>query len=607
LVPAGGVRDPEALAVQVLRAIADFQRVVGGGHFDVKPANILVRSTHPLSLVLGDLGLARVMDGSVRFSAQAGTIAYAPPEAGRGWGQGAKSMAWDWWSAGMVIAEAALGHHPLALPDGTLPPDHDLALSPELLGSCRVDVGAIGQARLRLLCAGLLTPDVEARWGSGRVEQWLAGGSPAVEDGLVKNGRSGPDRSASVLFANVDHDDPRTLVAAIQADWLRGQELYFQDRDRALIDETAALAKSWSIDDISPLLSQPAPQDIPRRMAQLLIALDPDLEPIYDGIDLRPGGLETVALSILDESDPAQAQRMDRRLEAVRHSQVLRLWRHTAGMDDAASIEDRWNDRFDGLVSGLRTIENNTPDEEQLRLMRSWVLLASLDVGHEQRLLATAGGLEIPERHRPQWWERLRTAGDAASAALALATFPTAQGQAAQGQERAAQAEALRQAEERERARVARKEQERREREVQKRRQAAVGSAIKGVVLIGVAWWAAFVPLAFVTQIWAGSSFSEGQGGGFGELMSWVNLFGVFAVLVAGFGYNHLYRLGRFEALDTYDQMAAATKGFGVAAVLAIIWFTSKGGPSEGDWFVGPLGAVVGLIVSFIRERERDR
>lgn len=102
---------------------------------------------------------------------------------------------------------------------------------------------------------------------------------------------------------------------------------------------------------------------------------------------------------------------------------------------------------------------------------------------------------------------------------------------------------------------------------------------------LGIAWrWMLlYVVLSLVTQLWAGSQYSSGQGGGFAELIRWSAVFGVIAVAV---------RVERaFNGTRIVDPTAvlfAAGIGHLLGGVLAVWWFTSKGGPETGDWWVAP-------------------
>ena len=140
-------------------------------HRDLKPENILVRGLAPLDVVLGDFGIARALDTSVRWTREWGTPAYSPPE----FEGGEVSAAWDWWSLGIIIAELAGGRHPFELAGGLMMNNHQIRSA---LAQRAVDLSAVADDRIRLLCQGLLTRDRTHRWGYGEVTEWLAGGSP---------------------------------------------------------------------------------------------------------------------------------------------------------------------------------------------------------------------------------------------------------------------------------------------------------------------------------------------------------------------------------------------------------------------------------------------
>ena len=109
----------------------------------------------------------------------------------------------------------------------------------------------------------------------------------------------------------------------------------------------------------------------------------------------------------------------------------------------------------------------------------------------------------------------------------------------------------------------------------------------------GLAWrWAAmYAVLCFVTQLWAGSQYSAGQGGGLGELVMWSAMFGVVAIVIA------VERaINGSRVIDPGAAFVAAVVGQAVGAAMAIAWFTAKGGPTPGDWWIGP--AIAALFVA---------
>ncbi len=168
-----GEWEPRVVAGALVEAVAGFHLAVGA-HRDIKPANLLVRSADPLHLVLADVVLSRnVGESSSRFSKRDGAAAYQAPEAA----QGAVSRAGNWWAVGMIVAEAAIGRHPLALPGGSLP-DGQVLLAE--VAQRDVPLDGISDLRVLLLCRGLLARDSEKRWRLPQVRAWQAGESPAT-------------------------------------------------------------------------------------------------------------------------------------------------------------------------------------------------------------------------------------------------------------------------------------------------------------------------------------------------------------------------------------------------------------------------------------------
>jgi hypothetical protein len=113
-------------------------------------------------------------------------------------------------------------------------------------------------------------------------------------------------------------------------------------------------------------------------------------------------------------------------------------------------------------------------------------------------------------------------------------------------------------------------------------------------VAIGVAWrWAAlYAVLCFVTQLWAGSQYSRGQGGGLDELVRWAAIFGVVAVVASA----ERAAAGQ-RVIDPQAVLIAAAMGHGLGTALAVWWFTAKGGPQPNDWWVAPASAAVCAVL----------
>ncbi len=152
----------------VTRELADALHVLHQNnllHLDLKPSNILLRSVHPLDLVLIDFGIATALDAdmSKKFTQVRGTPMYQSPESYSG-GMGRPA---DWWGLGMILLEIAMGVHPFrGLSERVI--KYAIATEPVEIPD-NLDVGQ------KELLRGLLTRDPEKRWGYEQVARWLSG------------------------------------------------------------------------------------------------------------------------------------------------------------------------------------------------------------------------------------------------------------------------------------------------------------------------------------------------------------------------------------------------------------------------------------------------
>lgn len=115
-----------------------------------------------------------------------------------------------------------------------------------------------------------------------------------------------------------------------------------------------------------------------------------------------------------------------------------------------------------------------------------------------------------------------------------------------------------------------------------------MGRAI--TVGIGIAWrWALlYTALCFVTQLWAGSQYSAGQGGGLAELIGWSAAFGALTVVAC------VERaMNGSRVVDPGAVFRVVMVGHVLGTIAAIIWFTSKNGPDRGDWWIAPAMAAL--------------
>lgn len=125
---------------------------------------------------------------------------------------------------------------------------------------------------------------------------------------------------------------------------------------------------------------------------------------------------------------------------------------------------------------------------------------------------------------------------------------------------------------------------------------------VRATARLAIAWAALFGVGSFVTQLWAGSQYSPGQGGGLQELIHWSVIFG--AIAVAGCLYLIPAR-GPKHGDDGWAPYPGLVGGYVIAALWAVLAFTLKGGPEPGDWWVCPASSCVGVIGSALHLRIR--
>ena len=448
--PLGSLADlSDAGSLPLLEVVAELSAALaalhGAGvvHQDLKPGNVLVRTRTPLDLVVCDFGVTKALEGSRRWSTGAGTAEYSPPEAGAG----EVSPAWDWWSLGMMIAELAIGRHPLALPDGSMPSFHVIRSH---LAQRDVDVSAITDARVRLLCEGLLTRDSSTRWGADQVTAWLAGATPDVVRGEVGEGATGVRGRARVRFGGSEFDSPAGVAAAFAGSWQAAGSALFAERDRTLRDDLTAMLREHSLfSAISTLEAQRSGRP-DNALARLLLDMDPMLVPQIDGVSVTPAGVEQVGVAVLHAgaADDVQA----RVCSLVVEADLLRVWRHLPGMDGAGEA----GDRVEAITTELKALgeqfisntavaskwEAKTRWAQAGAVLQAWtVLLAVNPKAHEAALAEALAGCDRGAVTEQAWWNTYAGASGSPAAALrALVTYPIAAAdQTAQHAQRAAQ------------------------------------------------------------------------------------------------------------------------------------------------------------------------
>ena len=201
----------EAILVEIVNALVFWENVVQRRQIDLSPGNILVRRADPLNLVLSDFGGVRGTGLSQAISELQVKVGYMAPEA-LGNGNHAKS---PYWSLGMICYQLVMGRSVIQ--------DRNEDAFRVILATNDIDVSAVPDPRWRLLIEGLLTRDIEDRWGHREVREWLARRPPPVRR-FVRAAR----QTQTIEFAGGQFDDRRLLATEMvfraeeAARWLSG-------------------------------------------------------------------------------------------------------------------------------------------------------------------------------------------------------------------------------------------------------------------------------------------------------------------------------------------------------------------------------------------------
>lgn len=108
----------------------------------------------------------------------------------------------------------------------------------------------------------------------------------------------------------------------------------------------------------------------------------------------------------------------------------------------------------------------------------------------------------------------------------------------------------------------------------------AASGKMRSTMSFAMSWLVFYLLASFATQIWAGSSFSPGQGNGIAELLTWSALFGALSVVGCVVLLPPDYGSGTVKL--------AIGVGWLIGLGYAVWWFSIKGGPKPGDWWVAP-------------------
>ena len=265
-------------------------------HRDIKPDNILIRHRTPLKLVLTDFGISSVVEHGSRVASSVNrTTLYAAPEAGAG----DVSAVLDWWSLGMIIAEAAAGRHPF---EGIL----EQSVNIHYARREPIPLDGITDPRLKLLCQGLLCYDQKKRWGMAEVQRWLDGdttlASP-VEDTHTQP-IEGHRAARPYRISGTDCWTLTELASALAANWdeavkrvgRRDVEPWLRDdlRDHDAFNHFLDLNDGQAFRSLDPVT----------KLSLWLPMLDPSLPPMVDGQKLTEERFLALAHAVAKGSSP---------------------------------------------------------------------------------------------------------------------------------------------------------------------------------------------------------------------------------------------------------------------------------------------------------------
>lgn len=464
----GLVTSGRAVPTQTVRTVIEqvtdaLDALHGAGivHCDLKPENILIRSggpaqpDQPLDLVLSDFGLSRAPAQSVVAASRSGTLAYLAPELMlRSEAQSSKAR--DWWALGVVVRELLTAERPF-----TEMTERGVEWSVLMSG---LDLSAITDPRLRLLCQGLLTRNPANRWGAQQLRDWLTGGNPAiVEDDAPPAAES--DGLKPLPFANIRHYTRASLAQAFLTSWDDATRRFLVGLDRGNNPSQAwRTLRAWleqfddpgaaDADSLITLIDDRLLADLPPdvKMLHLIRWLDPTQPPVYRG---RSMDRATLAQTARHASDPQHPDHTDaaRIIRDLWGNQLLLLLAGARGAEHLSDIHQKWTTsvrtgmpRITHLM-GYAPTSHRQVDEEWARAMLL-LLAADRNSADLTSKLRTAAARSVPGP--VDWFQRLQESAtigasdDLAVVAAAPAAFAQAQRILAEAERARAEGEARR-------------------------------------------------------------------------------------------------------------------------------------------------------------------
>lgn len=239
-----------SLCKDIVETFNEFHSV-GIIHRDIKPENFMLRKDSPLEILVGDFGIASVMEQNEELhktKTQSHTVGYVPREFFtadfKGIGKGI-----DYYSLGITLWEFATGANPFANPEngkqrnenhilrdtfeGRLADDL-LSRKTQLINGQKKELPILSE-KLQKLIRGLLVTDYNKRWGYSEVTRYLNGENVDVVETQIQK--------IKVSIDGVTYDDEKKLATAL---WQNKESVTFSTLSKiadALLDIHSYIAE----------------------------------------------------------------------------------------------------------------------------------------------------------------------------------------------------------------------------------------------------------------------------------------------------------------------------------------------------------------------------
>lgn len=213
------------LCREIVEAFNEFHQA-GIIHRDIKPDNFFLRDEKELDIVIGDFGIASVMDEGEELhktKTQHHSVGYVPREFFtadyKGIGTGI-----DYYALGITLWELATGGKPFSDPNTGIPRNENHIIRDTFEGRLADDLLSRKPElshKLQKLIRGLLVTDYEKRWGYSEVIRYLNGEDVEV----IETKR----QSFRATFLEKIYEDEKELASAL---WEHKTDVKFGDLSR---------------------------------------------------------------------------------------------------------------------------------------------------------------------------------------------------------------------------------------------------------------------------------------------------------------------------------------------------------------------------------------